>query len=224
MATAYTTVNGAPLIEGMLSCPGVGIWHADLVVDAQDQTAFNGAVTFSVNDGALSMSGTAVRAISFADVVKLRVQGGAGGLRSTVLPPKGYQGVPLSIPLGDLLASAGEHLSATADPGVTSRQLRAWVRQQQTAGVALASLLRAVPGVAWRMLLDGSLWLGTTTYAEVDSAFDYDLLNVDAIAGKLEIASDVPSLMPGVTIEGRNVSYVRHHLEPARIRSVAYFE
>jgi hypothetical protein len=122
---SFVTVNGARVYEGSIVRPFSGVWHADLAVEAD--AAPTGRVSISVADGALVLAGTAFRTGSFADRVRLRVVGGAGGI-GTVIVPAWYRDVPARIVLSDALSAVGEQLATTTDPAALSMRLAQWAR------------------------------------------------------------------------------------------------
>ena len=220
---SFCTANGANVVRGTISRPRLGAWQAELYVDARetDLPSFEGAI--DVGLGEHSFSGWAYRAGTFKDAIHVRVVGGAGGL-NTVLAPKAYQGVPLRIPLSDMLTEAGEQLSPTADSAVLGQYLAKWVRMQQTAGVALAGLMQAVGSPIWRILDDGTLWIGTDTWDVVELEL-VDITDVEPSVGRTEIATDTPWLLaPGLSFNGDPISYVEHRIGPDRLRHVLWFE
>ena len=220
---SWCTANGYPVVRGNISRPRHGAWQADLYVNARaaQAGAFTGAVEVGV--GEHRWTGWAYRSGTFKDAIWARVVGGAGGFGST-LPAKAYLNVPLRIPLTDICTEAGERLSPRADAGVMGTNLPKWVRIEQTAGTALAGLLRAVPAATWRVLDDGTLWVGPETWPEV-TLDQVDVIEADVALGRTEIATDTPwVLAPGVTWRGRRVSYVEHRIDPKSLRHVVWFE
>jgi hypothetical protein len=85
-----------------------------------------GQVTVSVGDGAILMNGNAFRVGIFADMVRMRVEGGNGTLRKNPQPAKSYLNVPLSTVIKDIVSNGGETLSQQADTGILNTFLPAW--------------------------------------------------------------------------------------------------
>jgi len=215
---AYCTVNGHRVLRGELTVPRVGIWHADLVVDTREK--ITGPVEIAFGDGAIVYRGSIARGDVFQETFACKILGGGGGL-SRVLPAKFYRGAPLRLPLQDLLGECGERLSATAELAVLDGLLLKWCRTKGTAAKALAELVEDARA-NWRVLSDGSVWVGSERWPEL--AFAHDLLRHDPAEGRLEIASELPQLRPGVTFNGEKISAVTHTIGPDRVRTEAYTE
>jgi hypothetical protein len=208
---ALVTANGQDVIETWFRPPRTGAWHADILVDDPDQII--GQVTLVIDGGALTLVGTAMRTGVFVDTGRLRVVAGAGGL-GTSATPKHYNGTSVRIVLGDLLEIAGETLSSTADSSILDAALDAWTTTANPVGTLISQLLAAAaPGVSWRMLPDGTLWVGKENWS--DSGLDpatYQILSNPAEENSMYVGVDAPILLPGTTFEGQKVSFVEHHV------------
>lgn len=201
-------VNGKAAFETRICTPRTGVWHADLLV--ADTVAIAGAATINVNSGALILNGTALPSRSgvFADTARARVFGGANGMSLTARPNH-YNGTSVRGVLDALLAAAGERLSPTADAGILGTGLDAFTVTANPIGQLVSQLLAAAaPGASWRMLADGTLWVGRETWpaAGVDRE-TYQILEDNAETRSMLIAVDAPMMLVGTTFEGRRVSY-----------------
>jgi hypothetical protein len=215
---SFCTLNGLRVLRGSLVLPRTGRWHADLVVDTN--AALTGPVKIAFGDGAMTFSGTVYRGSVFADTFHCRIVAGANGLAKK-LPAKFYQGVPLRLPLQDLLAEAGETMSASADEAVLARLLPKWTRTAGAAAHALAELAD-VGEASWRFMPNGSLWIGREGWLELE--FPHQLLRSDPADDRIELASELPLLRPGVVFGGRRISAVVHSFGPDKTRSEAWIE
>jgi hypothetical protein len=217
--TAFATANGKALVAATLTLPRVGAWHGDLVVD--DGSELSGDIHLSF--GGLELSGVAIRSGVQQGSATTRIVGGAGGL-ATAMKPKGYANVPLSLPLSDILAAGGETLAINAGSDVTGLQLRHWAITQGTVAQALDILVRlgAVDAV-WRVLPDGTVWVGKETWDAQD--LQYEVLLDDPLHDLAILSLETLTLLPGRTFLGRKVSVVEHTLpKGAAARTVAMFE
>ena len=219
---ALLTANGVPVVRATIIRPRIGVWHADLEVDAADAAGFAGPVELSLYDGAIVLSGTARRSGQTRNTVYVRVVGGADGLGGE-LPARGYQNVPLRIPLADVLSAAGETLSPASDAGVLATSLAFWARGQMSAGKALTALLAAAGAPSWRILADGTLWVGPETWPAARLQ-GYDLLREDPHLGRWEIGCDVPLVEPGQVLDGHRVSSVEIRVTPDKVRILLLLE
>jgi hypothetical protein len=211
---SYATLNGRGVYWGELRIPRIGAWDGDFGVAREGAENVSGAVEIRI--GSRTWKGTARRSGENKGVLHVRVVGGAGGLAS-VLPAKAYQGVPVRIPLEDLLREAGETLAATSDAATLGVVLSKWNRREGHAGMALASLLEA-SGASWRVLADGSVWIGPETWPAA-SLVDYGYVEQAPGAGAIEIIATDPTVYPGEMFRDQRVSVVTHRLDGRRIRT-----
>lgn len=249
--SAFVTVNGFAAMDAVITVPRVGAWHCDYMLDAGAPTT-TGAVSVNIADGALSLQGNAYRVGVFADLVRMRVEGGNGTLRKSQVPPRSYLNVPLSIPLQDLVIKAcQEQISSACDSSVLSTFLPQWsFFGVKGGGGHLASLLKAVPAdpqgrqLAWRLwrlpvapgnvlspgtvpVFDGALWIGYESWptSPLLENQDYVYAFEDQSVGKFVVEAELPILTPGVVFRGRQITYVRHECTPDQLlRTNAYYE
>lgn len=213
--------NNVRVLSGRIQLPRVGAWIADLALDTEDTGPFLGAVTITAPAGDLELRGWAMRPRLVEGHVEVRIVGGRGGLAKNVTP-RHYRNVTLQLALSDALGEGLETLSTSVAASIREQLLPAWTRRAQTVGGAIA-MLAGFAGAGWRVLPDGTVWVGTETWSDVD--VDHDLL-VETQEDLVEIASDtIPaSLVPGTTFRGARVSVVEHVIESQRVRTVVTFE
>lgn len=217
---AFALLNGSPVIQATVGIPRVGAWHADIRVDRGTELA--GSVTLTIADG-LTFVGTIHRSGLWLDTLSLRMVAGADGLGKTA-KPRHYRQTSLRTVLSDLLATAGERLSATSDAATLALTFPFWTTIGQTCGRMISSLLsdeRLADSVAWRTLPDGSLWVGPETWPDSGLAdvVDYQILVEAPADGWLELGVEAPSLLPGYLLGGRMVSYVEHDIDGSSART-----
>lgn len=219
---AFVRANDIPVFEAVISMPRVGAWTADLVIDSQDADAFAGPVAIAVENGnKVTFRGTVYRGGVSNGAVFARVVGGANGL-SKRLKAKSYTGgFPASIAIGDILREAGERLSPASAPVVLTRTLQNWTRIEGGAGAALDAIVTAAKGT-WRVLRDGTVWVGVDAWPPLEVA--YDAIREEPDADRWEVFTPLPVIEPGVTFGGRRVSNVAHRIDSTRVRTVVYFE
>lgn len=212
--------NGLPLVTAHVQLPLSGVWSADVQVDVDAVNRVVGAVAMSLNDGALALLGTTVRAGMFNGRAQARVVGGAHGLVKAVTP-RSYRSVPVRTVLRDILDAAGEKLSDTSTAALLGRVLPAWTRVGGTAAQALA-VLAAQLDATWRVLPNGTFWFGVETWPAAPLT-DYVVLDFKPIEGVMVLGTDSPSLLPGTVLEGQRVDRVVHHVTLDATRTEAWF-
>lgn len=214
-------LNGEAALWGELTVPRVGVWHADVsIARPGDELALAGPVELSV--GSTTWKGTVRRSGENKGTIVTRVVGGADGL-STPIAAKAYQGVPVRIPLEEILQEAGETLAPSTDPAILGTILYNWSRSAGTAGNALAALLQVAGATTWRILPDGTLWIGTDTWAPT-SLDDHVYLSASPGPGFVEVFAGDPRVFPGETFRDRKVSAVSHRFSDRKLRTRIWFE
>lgn len=209
------TANGKTLLNAVITHSRVGAWHADLEVDAPE--AFSGAVALDVEG--VAFAGTVTRPSgSFGGRTRARVVGG-GGTLSRTLEAKNYASGPKVRAIVEDILGAGERLSDTSDRGILGSVLPKWQRIEGQASHALVALLEKV-GATWRVLQDGSIWIGKETWPEVDPP--HVLIDEDWYTGVLTVAPESPTLVPGVTFRGHRIEEVVHYVTPSGHRTEAH--
>ena len=215
------TLNGHALIECVMTIPRVGVWVADVLVDADEAIA--GAVVLNVEG--LELHGAVARGGVELARWRGRIVGGAGGLAS-VLGPAPFADTTLATVLSETLRDAGEQLSAAV--GDLTATVARWARAAAPAGHTVADVARAA-GYAWRVLADGTVWVGPETWAALELGTDLDVIGANPRTGRWELAGAAAlAIVPGrvVTLDGQDVRVgaVEHRLHEVVLRTVVFEE
>jgi hypothetical protein len=216
---SHALVNGRGAFWGELRIPRIGAWEADFGVSRDGAEELTG--TAAIEIGGRAWKGRVWRSGENVGVIYLRIVGGAGGL-SRVVPAKSYQGVPLSLPVSDLLAEVGETLSPASDMPLLASVVTQWTRTEGTAGACLRSILAQAAGV-WRVLADGTVWIGRETWPE-SALTEYTYCQQVPNAGAIEVFAAEPAIYPGEVFRGRRVSVVAHRIEAQTVRTRILWE
>jgi len=198
--------------SGTVELPRTGIWIAD--VKMISQTIPSGPVVATL--GPVPMLGTVAVAQLVNGVIDLRVVGGAGGLGNAARP-KHYHQPLVNHVLTDLMRDAGEMLSPDCTPAVVNAPLEAWTTLglPATTGTMLAALC-AILGCNWRVLSDGTVWIGAEDWP--DSGVAYRSIDTDGANAAQVVGTDGPAIWPGMLLGGRRVDFVTHDLDSNRTR------
>ncbi len=212
------TLNGKTVLRATLSVPGRGVWTALVSVEAEDTTDLTEGVDLVLGDA--TWRGFARRVGARHGRVEFLVVGGAGGLERE-LDARYYADAQARIPLGDLMRETGETLSNDVGTDVTGTMLARWTRPRGRAGLLLGDLARVL-GTEWRILADGTVWLGAETWPEVE--LEHDVVADNPAHDQADLAVDAPTLTPGVVLAGRRISYVQHVITPSQLRTAVWYE
>jgi hypothetical protein len=214
-------LNGMPILSACVDMPLRGAWTADIVVDCDDRDRVLGRAPLDNAAGTWALSGT-VRAgdVDSAGKSVLRVVGGAGGLANR-LAPRFFRNIEASIVLSDAIDEGGERLAVSSDSDLLKTTLTGWTRMRVTLADEIDALASALDA-SWRVLSDGTIWIGPETWPADSTA--YDCIEDYPHEGRIVIGPSVPSLAPGVTFLGRAVVHVTHKISPSALRTEVLFE
>lgn len=197
--------------------PLVGAWHA--LVEADHDGALSGSVTIEIDDEEFAATVIPGRAGTHGGRSSARLVGGAGGL-SAELEAKNYV-APLTVsqPLADILLAAGETLSSTVTTSILTHQMARWHRAKGPASRALVALCAEI-GTSWRVLADGTIWVGADDWSDAELDEDSELVDEDWASGSFTL-TDGAKLRPGQTYNGERIKRVDHCIEDGKFRTVA---
>lgn len=222
--------NTASVISGDIMRPLVGVWTADLVIDQTDGTGFDPGTQVKItSDNGYSLTGVVDpnRQGDFLDAVHVRVIGGAGGVVSKLASAQAYiqPGAFVRDVLNGLCSDSGETLSSTVDAGFLGANLQAW---SVVAGNSVARALRALidivsPSSNWRILSDGTLWIGSETWPQSTDTFD--TLWQDPKDASFHIGSESPFISPGMSLpDVGNVARVNDTISDGAMHSRVWID
>lgn len=189
---------GRPVYEAEIVEPLSRAWTATVQLEAENPPS--GAVVLSYKG--TSWSGTIYRGGVYGGRYLARIVGGAGGL-GTMLAARWYREITLRTVLDDIARETGEKLSSTVLAAVLDRDLPTWTREAGTAGMALDAICDAL-SLSWRVLRDGSVWLGAETWPTLSGTHVVTSERPDD--ARIEIAPELPIVLPGATFRDRRVS------------------
>jgi hypothetical protein len=219
---SFATLNAHSIISGILTLPRVGLWQAALFVDTRE--AVFGAAT--LDWCGLTLKGTVISGSIERGEYHCRIVGGAGGL-NTPVQPHGFLRPNVQTVLSAIADDAGERLSGTIQPPVLNRQLDFFALMgRQTAALALCRLSDALE-MAWRLLPDGTLWVGEEAWRPCAADSDpgaIEALDLNGLSRRLACRlSSAADAMPGETFGGERIDRVEHILTDSGFSSSLYF-
>lgn len=199
---------GKPLTSLVLSMPRSGRWYlTGAVADTDAEPSETVAVTD--DEGAALVCNIVAQA---ADSKRVAAAGGPATLRAETTA-RSYVDAEVKTIAADLLGSA---YSKRSTPEIAKTRLPFWTRLGSHSGhtVTVSEALRRLAedvGAVWRVLDDGSVWIGVDTYPEIDD-FDATVLEHDAPAATLVVGLGALKLRPGQTWRGYRVGAVEYSL------------
>jgi len=180
----------------------------------------SGAVELKLGD--VTLNGTVLEGQSGVHAGRggVHVVGGAGHLKD-VLAARAYGTIPLRVLLQDLAKESGETLAP--ETALWARSLTRWTRPAVTMAQALNQVLAPLGGV-WRVLDDGTVWVGEESWPEVNQRRTDVVLDELPGSGLFVLAPESPWLRPCVTFRGRRVCHVTYEVSPKGVRASLYLD
>jgi hypothetical protein len=164
--------------------------------------------------------GTVRRAKAYAGNEKLVVSwvGGAGKLITPLRPVDhvlGHAEVPAGLIARAIVADAGEQLAAGVEAALNTRTLPRWHRATDVTAATALDLLADELGYVWRILRDGTVWIGAETWAANNgSAY---LMDPDLDDGAVMYAVRGAPLIVGQAIDGVRAIETRYNIASSSI-------
>lgn len=214
-------IGNVEVLSGEIDLPMVGIGTLEVELGSgENLPAAGDAVRVEVlaADGpGVAYQGTVRTSGDHEDRGKLFIVLGSGGLGRTIAA-KPYANSPTAFRLlDDVVRDAGETLSSTVnEAALTARSVNTWLRAEGTGAVALQRLAEHF-SYTWRVLSDGTVWMGAETWPAFTGTGLYELAQ-DRSASTATYA-DAETMAPGVTWEGRKVYRVTHQITPKGTRA-----
>ncbi len=212
-------VAGFDVQAGTLTMPLVGAWHFEGLVDADAGLEPGEFANIEIEGGA-TLFGVIRRGGVAFERAEIQVVGGAGGL-SREVASAGYRNATARIVATDILTAVGEELSTTSDATVLGASLPFWGRQSMSAGAALDALVDAL-SASWRVLDDGTVWIGVDAYSAIVLPADAEVLAECRPIGQRTLVDETLSMRPGRTLDGVRIAHVVHRISPDGIRTDVY--
>lgn len=201
MSGFYASVNGQLATRLSIAIPYYGMWEGD--VELATPQVITNPVTLVI--GNLTMVGAIVRANTFAGVTYLRLVGGGGGWRKSIVP-QAYanpSGVRLSTMLNDLAVNVGEQVNLFADENLGGYFIREGSTSETT--VRASRILRQLAGDEWWIDTSGVTQVGARPTGTAITS-DFSVVSWDPGRGAAEIATeDLASWLPSNTFTAPTV-------------------
>lgn len=225
---ALVECNGVGVLRGSVIRPLVGVFTADLVLDQIDGSGFAPGTKVTItSENGYSLSGVVDpnRTGDFLDSVHVRILGGGGGM-SKAITPRGFVQPHAFVRdvVNAILSDAGETLSSTTDEPFLATNVTAWSLMGKTANWNLRALLNIVaPTTNWRILADGTLWIGNESWPAASGTFDS--IKFDPKEQAYLLGVECPFVVPGTNLDDvGNVNLCVDNIEAGKLRTTVYVD
>lgn len=220
--SALVTCGGLDVLSMEIHMPARAWWWARGKLDGK--LSSSGQVTISAAGG-LSLTGTVLSPLSgvFLGSALVQIVGGAGGL-SKIVQPRAFQNAIVRDALSAILRDAGESISSSIAQQLLSLQLAQWSISAQPAAKAIDLLAAFAGAETWRVLSDGTVWMGAESWPQQSLPPTADILTRFPDEGRFEIGCETPALLPGVFLSdaSSNIGAVDHFIEFDQVRTWAW--
>lgn len=217
---SLVSLNDVSVIRGNVDFHIQGRWQARLVLSGDEPSKVLGPVTLSL--GSLVLQGTAIiAAADSGNLVSVQVVGGMAGLEKPC-PPKDY-GTPttLGTVLRDALAEGGESLSTSSDQAILDRVIHRWTRVLDNVGNAFKQVLKAQGDLTFRVLPDGTYWVGQDSWPQATG--DFKVLSESPAEQRIVLGLEDALVMPGQVLQGQKLTSVSYCVDDTSLRAVASY-
>lgn len=155
--------------------------------------------------------------------------GGKGNLSTSISSKMYNYQISASLVISEILSEVGEVLSPTSSPSFLNKLLPSFTRLAGSASIQISRLVDVAGGV-WRVLPDGSVFVGTDSFSTLNN-FDYIVEYEDPTRGLVQLSANVSTILPGArfpissynSLSEQKIGCVRYLIEPDRSRTTVWF-
>lgn len=197
---ADCSISGRSIVKGKLLAKRRGVWRCYLDEIAGTEALSVGSVV-TLSWLGTSCTGTVLRSGAADTTVDAVIVGGRAD-HAKLLPAAMYDyQLPVSMVLSRILRDGGEQQSSKIEASILGKTLTRYVRSAGTIGDQLDQLADTI-GATWRVLLDGSVWIGVDSWTAA-APFDHVLSEGWApSSGAAPILPEALGLLPGQLYTG----------------------
>ena len=211
-------VQGSRILQGELSIPYTGIWYIEgLQIEPNDDFVLSeGDVkSFSFLDD--DLIGTFVNVEFYDGTYRCNIVGGNNKIKQSVSSTNFY-GVPVRTVLENITRQLEITISPTSNLALLEERLPRWDKVKGTGTEILEKLLQPYNAI-WRILLDGSLWIGYEEYVDIASTgLDIAIIDKRSDMGYWQIYNEVSLIEPLYKIEEKQIKDVVYTLKGSDLR------
>lgn len=213
---AVVELSGRAVTSGRIHFPQLGAWSATVTLDGTEALPVGLRATLSI--GGVPFVGTVTVCESDSgNSVTATMLGGAGGLGSAV-DSKGYYQTPVTAVVADALSVGGETLSSLSDQSILGSFKAHWTRRAGKVSEAVAAV---IGGAVYRVLPDGTVWIGTDVFAPAVTTGKF--ISENPNEQRIEVAMQAADVLPGQSYREREVNEVTYAVDSSSLRAtVAY--
>jgi len=212
-------VDGIPLVECHLIIPKIGAWIAnDVLVDTDTPLSLGQAVTMNFMDR--TFKGTVLDTGVFEGYQRCTIIGGSGKL-SSYLESTPYNSTTVGQVLRDIARKTSHTVSTSIDQTLLNSNLASWNIIRMKAALAITKLLSEI-GAIWRILTDGTLWIGKEVYTPLN-AQDFTVLEEFPEEARWDIYNEDYLIDPLTSLSGNNIQQVEYFVKDNELKMSVYF-
>lgn len=222
-AAIVTPTGSFDVLEGSLNLSLRGPWFSRVEIDAEVAPVGQATLVLARDDGgpASKFIGTITHSSVWQGRARAVIVGGAGRISGEIAPSlraRNYEPRPLPIKVStiveDIASDAGETLTAGVQTALGALAVPRWLRAAGTAASALDALARIL-GLGWRVLGDGTLWIGVETWPLAADVAGLYQQGDDGHPLVIEAAQESASMIPGTVVLKQRIREVVYSVSDA---------
>jgi hypothetical protein len=203
-------VEKLDVIYARIEMPRIGAWGAIAEIDTGDEATPTGATAIDFDTSpAVSFVGTILPSLGESSPVpgraRFMMRAGVNGLLG-IIEGKPYENISPRLIIEDIIEDAGEAIELLSGVDELPTQ-RLWVRPRGTGAQALSRFIEG-SGLTWRFRPSGKVEILRDTWPAYAGTS-----TLESPANEIKRATyalDAPDLLPGMSLDSKNVSRVVH--------------
>lgn len=216
---AQYLINNKPIVECHLMLPKIGAWMAnDVLIDSDEEFNIGDSVTMNFLDQ--TFKGTVLDTGVFRGFQQCTIIGGSGKFPDQ-LESSSYNSIPLGQVVNDIARKTGHTVSTSSDQNLLNHNLVGWNILKMKASLALVKLLDS-QGAIWRILPDGTLWIGFETYTPLNIN-DFLVIEKFPEQARWNIYNEEYLIQPLSSLDGNNIQQVEYFISKNELTQIVFF-
>lgn len=218
MATEYL-INEQPIVQCSLMLPKVGAWMAnDTLIDSDFEFNIGDSITMKFLDQ--TFKGTILDTGVYRGFQQCSIIGGTGRFPEE-LESASYNSITVGQVVNDIARKTGHTVSANSDQNLLNQTLAGWNILKMKASLSLVKLL-SLQGAIWRILPDGTLWVGYENYKPVNLD-DFLIIEKFPDQARWNIYNEDYLIQPLNSIDGNEIQQVEYYISADELTQTVFF-
>lgn len=212
-------INEQPIVQCHLMLPKIGAWMAnDVLVDTDQEFNIGDSITMNFLDQ--TFKGTVLDTGVYRGFQQCTIIGGSGKFPDQ-LESSSYNSIPLGQIVNDIARKTNHTVSTTSDQNLLNHNLVGWNILKMKASLALVKLLES-QGAIWRILPDGTLWVGYESYTPLNTN-DFLVIEKFPEQARWNVYNEDYLVQPLSFLDGNNIQQVEYYVAADDLQQTLFF-